>query len=228
MSNTAQEILSLLKQVERQRESRRDDEALNRRVESIKRFQHGRFHDTYADLLAIDDSAAATRFFLDELYGPKDFAVRDQQFARVIPTVQRLVPAEVMVMLLTLAKLHALSERMDTEMAVALNTIQQGEAVTAASYRQAWRVVAQEQAREDQVAWLLQVGTALQRHTRSLALRTSLRLMRGPAAAAGLETLQSFLESGLEAFRQLDDPAAFLQAIATRERAESKRLFSGR
>ena len=93
---------------------------------------------------------------------------------------------------------------------------------------QAWRGVAQAPAREDQVAWLLDVGTALQRHTRSLTLRTSLRLMRGPAAAAGLSTLQSFLESGLEAFRQLKDPAAFLQTIATRERAESMRLFSGR
>lgn len=228
MSNIAQEILSLLKQVELQRESHREDGALNRRVESLKRFQHARFHETYADLLAIDNSAAATRFFLDELYGPKDFAMRDQQFARVIPTVQKLVPAEVMVMLLTLAKLHALSERLDTEMALALTSSQQGDALTAASYGQAWRAVAQAPAREDQVIWLLEVGTALQRHTRSLTLRTSLRLMRGPAAAAGLATLQSFLESGLEAFRQLKDPAAFLQTIATRERAESKRLFNGR
>ncbi len=56
-------------------------------------------------------------------------------------------------------------------------------------------------------------------------LRSSLRLMRGPARIAGLGKLQEFLERGFDTFHSLGDPAGFLATITTRERRIVDWLF---
>jgi hypothetical protein len=51
--------------------------------------------------------------------------------------------------------------------------------------------------------------------------------MRGPAKAAGLDSLQAFLEQGFDAFRDLPDATGFVRAIAARETAIAAALFDG-
>ena len=61
---------------------------------------------------------------------------------------------------------------------------------------------------------MLAVGSALDRYTRNPLLRASLRLMRGPAAAAGLGALQGFLERGFDTFREMRGAREFLDTVA--------------
>ena len=81
----ADRIRAHLNTVTKLREARQGDPALAERVQAIKTYQARRFEMSYADLLASPRYRAATRFFLDELYGPQEFGDRDSQFARVIP-----------------------------------------------------------------------------------------------------------------------------------------------
>ena len=69
------------------------------------------------------------------------------------------------------------------------------------------------------------MGQELQRLTRMKSLLIALRLMRGPAHAAGLSTLQQFLERGFAAFATMGDASRFLQAIAEREQRWIDALF---
>jgi hypothetical protein len=87
----------------------------------------------------------------------------------------------------------------------------------ATTYAQAWREPGSRRRVKGRSASSWTSGTALGRHTRK-PLRASLRLMRGPAQAAGLGALQAFLETGFYAFRQLPDLAGFLAVVAGRER----------
>jgi hypothetical protein len=87
--------------------------------------------------------------------------------------------------------------------------------------------VGEPDSRERQIQLMVSVGTALDRFTRNLLLRNSLRFMRAPAAAAGLGALQRFLETGFETFRAMRGAQAFLDTIASRERALAAQLFSG-
>ena len=80
--------------------------------------------------------------------------------------------------------------------------------------------------RERQIALTLEVGEALDAYTRNPWLRNSLRMMRGPARAAGLEQLQLFLESGFDAFRTMRGAKSFLALVAQREGALKTRLFA--
>jgi hypothetical protein len=223
MSSTAgAEILAHLNVVQAERASRAADAALAAKVEAIKRYQQRRFELTYADLLVHPRYAGASRFFLDELYGPTDFTQRDAQFARVVPGLVRLFPAEVVDTVRTLADLHALSERFDTRMARQLGS----PAVDPSAYVQAWQACNDAASRERQVDLLLRVGRDLDRLTRSALLRHSLRLMRAPARAAGMVALQAFLECGFDTFRAMRGADEFLGLVEQRERGLAATLFS--
>ncbi|MFZ4652089.1 MAG: FFLEELY motif protein [Rubrivivax sp.] len=223
MDARGQQILQQLQAVQVERTRRQGEPKLEQAVTAVKAFQHARFAHTYGDLLADPRCAPAARFFLDDLYGPRDFSGRDAQFARVVPALVRLFSEEVVHTVLEVATLHALSETLDTRMGEALGT----RSLDGPTYAEAWRETGQPEARERQISLIVDIGTSLGRHTRSPMLRHSLRLMRLPAQAAGLGALQDFLETGFEAFRQLPDVAGFLAVVARRERDLARALFSG-
>ncbi len=224
MAVDAQSILAQLAVVAREREARTADAALGAAVQALKRYQQQRFARTYADLLASARYAAAARFFLDELYGPKDFSERDAQFARVVPALVRLFPHELVETVALLARLHALSETLDSEMGRHLL----GQPLDRAAYATAWQRTGQPEAREEQIRQTIAVGRDLDRLTRKPLLRTSLHLMRGPARAAGLPALQQFLESGFDTFKAMGGAESFLATVGERERALAAALFAWR
>jgi hypothetical protein len=214
-------ILAHLASVAAERALRTQDSALAERVEAVKRYQQRRFEQTYADLLIHPRYAGAANFFLAELYGPSDFTQRDAQFARIVPALVRLFPAEVVATVAALAGLHALSERFDSAMGRALS----GPTMDVERYQQAWRRCGDPAGRERQIALMLAVGASLDALTRNPLLRHSLRLMRAPARAAGLGALQSVLEAGFDTFRSMRGADEFLALIGQRERALAAQLF---
>lgn len=223
MNALADLILHSLQEVGVERARRQADPELADRVREVKHYQHRRFQRTYADLLASRRYARSAQFFLDDLYGPEDFTLRDAQFARVVPGLVRLFPREIVGTVISLGELHALSERFDT----AMGAVIPGPGLSDDDYAAAWRTIGRPADRERQIALMLAVGSALDRYTRNPLLRTSLRVMRGPAAAAGLGALQGFLERGFDTFREMRGANEFLDTVANRERELAARLFAG-
>lgn len=222
MNAQGQSILHHLEAVAAHRRLRADDHVLNGSVRTVKTFQHSRFSHTYGDLLKQPRYAKAARFFLDELYGPGDFAARDSQIARVVPGIVRVFPQEIVVTVAKLGELHALSESLDTEMGQRLSA----PSLTLVEYGRVWRSVGRAPDRERQIMLMLAIGADLERYTGRVVLRHSLRLMRGPAGAAGLGALQRFLEAGFDTFRAIGGADHFLRTIAQREREFAADLFS--
>lgn len=222
MPASAAAILAHLDVVAAERQSRLHDAELAGRVLALKAYQQARFARTHADLLAHTAFGLAARFFLDDLYGPQDFADRDAQFARIVPALTRLFPAEIVETVEALAKLHALSEQLDTQMARLLPRSAWG----APHYLRAWQTLGRQDDRQQQLAQVLQLGRQLQHYTRNRWLRQTLKLMRSPARAAGLGALQAFLERGFDTFAAMKDVDAFLNQIETRETAAIQRYFA--
>lgn len=222
MSELAATILSHLQAVGAERQRRAADPALGRRVLAIKAYQHWRFAHTHADLLADPRQGAAARFFLDDLYGPQDFAERDAQFARIVPALVRLFPQEIVGTVASLAELHALSETLDTVMGAHLES----DEVAATAYTAAWQSTGRPADRTRQIDLVMGVGRQLQHYTRNRWLRQTLKMMRAPARAAGLSALQAFLEKGFDTFGGLGNASeGFLRTIESRERQLADLLF---
>ena len=224
MSLVADAILNELQVVEDERSRRVAEPSLAASVARLKSYQQQRFRRTYADLLLDPRYAGAAAFFLDELYGPHDFTARDAQFARIVPSLVRLFPSELVDTVRVLTALHALSERFDTEMGrYLLDT----PSLDARAYLQAWQSIGRPAERERQIDLLIAVGRSLDVYTRHPVLRHTLRLMRGPARAAGLGDLQAFLERGFECFRSMGGASHFLEIVQQREQELMSRLFAG-
>lgn len=201
-------------------------------VSTVKRVQSARFRRCYADALNHRDWGAAAEFFLLELYGDKDFSQRDQQFGRIAPAMERLFPSSVVAVATALVHLHAMSEQLDHQMALALRELlgsPASDASVSTAYVQAWRQVGQAPARQAQLSMALHLGRELIALTRITGLRTMLRMMRVPAGTAGLGHLQAFLERGFDTFatmqRSKSGADSFLAMVNTRESAWIGRLF---
>ena len=222
MRASAAEIAAHLSVVDAERQRRATLPGLLAKVTELKSFQQRRFSHTYADLLASARYGAAARYFLDELYGPRDFSTRDAQFARVAPAITRVFPNDVAETIAILAELHALSETLDTETALHLPD----GPIAPLDYVRAWQATGRASEREHQIELTLRIAAQLDRITRLPMLRNALRLMRGPARAAGLTEVQRSLETGFDVFRAMKGAKEFIALIDSRERALADALFA--
>jgi hypothetical protein len=228
----AERIREALSKVDVLRQSTRHSTELATSVSNVKALQARRFAGTYADLAADERYESATRFFLQELYGARDFTARDTQFFRVAGTLERMLPRQAVETATMLAELHFLSEDLDycmarTSLDGSLN-IEDIDLATA-NYIQAWRTVGRREDRHMQLQMVLSLGRALVRLTSAPGLRLLLRMMRTPASAAGLGSLQHFLEAGFDTFASMNSKEGrtdyFLETIEGRESEFMRLLF---
>jgi hypothetical protein len=203
--------------------------ALEAGVMEIKRLQSRRFAGTYADLLDHEAYRDAATFFLEELYSDKDYAGRDAQFSRVAGAIERMFPSQVVQTAVAMAELHSLTEELDQAMALAWLGYSDESLRPPHRYILAWREVGRRVDRDNQLAAVLAIGRQMIRLTRTSGLRMLLKMMRGPAAAAGLGSLQGFLEAGFDTFGAMAGRGAgaaeFLSTIEAREAELVRTLF---
>jgi hypothetical protein len=227
--DTAHRIRQAVAEVELLRRENRATPQLGTMVGAVKRFQARRFAGTYADLLASSAYGTAARFFLDELYSDKDYAERDAQFGRIAGAVETFFPRDVAETAVALAQLHSLTESLDHAMAVVVLRDHGPGEVAPGAYLAAWREVGRRPERDRQMTTVLGIGTEMTRLTRLPGLRLMLKMMRGPASAAGLSSLQRFLETGFDTFSGMSKRArgaeTFLAIIRERESRLLGELF---
>jgi hypothetical protein len=222
----AESIRLAVAQVEQLRTESANLPALAQAVTAVKRLQSRRFAGTYSDLLAGPPYAAAARFFLEELYGDRDFAERDAQFARIAGAVERLFPHNVAQTAAGLARLHALTESLDHGLA---STGALNDSLDLAGYVRGWKALGRREDRKSQLEMVVGIGSELAELTRTPGLRLMLKMMRAPATAAGMGSLQRFLENGFDSFgavaRVRGGAERFLQTLREREQEIVDLLF---
>jgi hypothetical protein len=195
-------------------------------LELLQRFQQDRIARTFRDLL--DDPAyrPAVDFFLTELYGGLDFLKRDQDMSRVMPVMTRFLNDRTLMTMSEAFELQAISLEFDIIMAEYM----QAESISSldmASYCTVYRAGGDKPGRERQILLIRDLGYDLERLVRKPFVNVLVRLLRGPAHAAGFGELQEFLESGLGSFRALGDVSHFVETIYEREWRAMDRMFGG-
>jgi hypothetical protein len=193
------------------------------RLAELKSWQARRLAQTYADLSANPRYSKATAFFLDDLYGEKDFSSRDEAMLRIYPVMVRTMPAGAVEAAALAIEVDALSETLDRRMAAVLAP----GPVSEGSYSRAYREAGTRAERLRQIELIGEVGRRLDVLVVKPLVHTTLKLMRRPARMLGMQDLQEFLEHGFEAFRHMGAADEFLATIASRETAILNRLFSG-
>lgn len=192
----------------------------------LREWQSLRLARTHRDLLDSTRYGPAARFFLDDLYGPKDFGRRDEEVERIIPLLTRMLPPSALHTIAMAVELDALSEELDNAMVGALRASGRMRQIDDDAYAAAYRACDNRTQREEQIHLVGEIGGALARLTRTPLLTGLLRAMRGPAHLAGLAALHEFLERGFGAFKHMGKADEFLRLVIERELALMQAWFA--
>ena len=196
----------------------------------LRRWQQQRLRHSFSDLMANPRTRPAAEFFLEDLYGDHDFSARDQDLARLLPLMSRLLPTPVLRAAVQAVELNALSHAFDLKLAARLahgtGTDPAGAELDLDAYARAYREAGCPRLRRHQIELIVEVGQHLDWAVHKHGVERLLKLSRGPARLAGLHQLQSFLERGFGAFKRLDGADDFLERIARQELEVSRRLFA--
>ena len=194
--------------------------------EQLQRWQQKRLARTFDDLIQQDAYRPAVNFFLTELYGGLDFRERDLEMSKVMPVMRRFLPDKVLYIMSEAFELQAVSLEFDMEMAEYMDRLDNPD-LDMDRYCEVYRACSDKPGRERQVLMIRKLGYDLERLVNKPLVNTLVRLLRGPAHAAGFGKLQEFLESGLGSFRALRDVQFFNEAIYQREWNSMQNLFAG-
>ncbi len=222
-------LRTVLERVQALHTQRASDGGLDARFAALAQWQSERLARTYADLLADPRFEPAVRFFLEDLYGPRDFTARDRDMARIVPTMERLLPEAVLETVADAMELNALSHELDAAMVEALfpAPVNGTVAIDDDAYTRAFAAVGRAADRQRQVDLILRVGRELDAVVHRPFVGRVVAMTRGPARLAGFGELQAFLERGLAAFRAMGSAEPFMSAIDERERALLDGLLAG-
>lgn len=194
--------------------------------QTLQSWQRQRLAESYSDLSSQESYRPACEFFLDDLYGGLDFLERDQDVAKVMPVMTKFLPGRFLVAMADAFELQAISLEFDLRM-VAQMDVAKVTKLNATAYAQIYRSCGDRPMREKQIQLIRDLGHELAQLAHKSFVTYLIRLMRGPANAAGFNSLQSFLEAGVMSFRKLDDSDYFINTIYAREWLSMQKLFAG-
>jgi len=195
-------------------------------LELIQTWQRERLANTYTDLTSQKRYAAAGDFFLGELYGGLHFRQRDQEMERVLPVMVRMLRDDMILALAEAFELQAMSLDFDMQMTALFQKSGWAE-LNMSRYAKIYRVCGHAHEREQQIVLIRDLGVVLNKLVHHRLVMMLIRMLRGPAIAAGFGLLQSFLENGLNAFKIMGDGTQFIDAIWQRENDFMHSILAG-
>ncbi len=192
----------------------------------LSAWQSLRLSRTHADMLLDGRFSQGCRFFLDDIYAPKDFSQRDYDGHRIYNFMNRFLPEATLAPLAMALEVNSLTQQLDLALAEAMRD-QLGviDRFDRTQYEEAYRLCNNYDTRVRQIELIVTVGHQLERVRRVPFIQTTLRLARGPAHRLGWYEIQDFLERGYLAWKSIREPAAFLSNIQQREMAVLDRIY---
>lgn len=195
-------------------------------LEALQSWQRERLAHTYGDLIGQERYRAAGVFFLNELYGGLHFRERDQEVERVLPAMVRMLRDDMLLVMAEAFELQALSLQFDMEMTRIFREAG-WRSLNAERYGEIYRSCGRADDRSRQIDLIRHLGLQLNELVHHRLVLMLIRMLRGPARAAGFGLLQGFLEEGLQAFRDMGDGTDFILTIWHRETIIKERLLEG-
>jgi len=186
---------------------------------ALANLQSKRLAETYEDFHRQPRYRLAVEFFLEDLYGPRDFSQRDADIERVYPVMARVLSSHALDSITQALELHALSQELDVRMVEILaKDLGATDVIDERTYVEAFRRCGQRDSRQRQIELIQHVGRTLDEVVHNPLIYGTVLAARLPAKLAGFGELQDFIERGVHAFRAMHGADEFIAAIGERER----------
>lgn len=197
-------------------------------IRLLREWQSTRLAWTHHDLLENPRFRPATRFFLSDVYAPRDFSQRNFDIQKAYNAMRKAVPERAVHVLAETIELHQFTDELDAKLADALfDRLNVGDHLTPQSYAEAYRICDNYDDRVRQIDMIVKIGRSVDKIVRLPFIGLTLRLAHTPAVMAGWNELQGFLERGYAAFKHMKGAEEFLNVIETREKGILDRIYAG-
>ncbi len=203
-----------------------DDALFLSRLRCFQDWQRQRLMTTHHALLDDPQTAPGVAFLLDDVYGGRDLLPVAREIVRALPKAMKLLPERVMATSASALEAAILTQELD-EAAVTLLGERLDRPLDEHAYIDAYRALGHQQQRHRQLQLMMELGQHLDRHVRSRMVRTTFRLVRKPAHAAGFVNLYDFIDRSFRAMKPVPSVARLLGAVMARETVIMERLFAG-
>jgi hypothetical protein len=206
----------------------KSDRVLIEQLPGLRAWQSRRLAGSFAHFMLDPSKRLAAQFFLSDLYGDADFMQRDEEAAKILPKMARILPDTLLQAAVDAIELSVLSHALDMRMARTLSAmgVKPG-SISAGDYQTAYRKIGLRRLRERQINLVLEVGERLDSVIKIHGIGKLLAASRLPARMLGLAHLQGFLERGFTAFNHLGGADSFLTEIHQQESCIARRLREG-
>lgn len=194
----------------------------------LRQWQADRLAKTYADLLDHQQYGPACRFFLSDIYAPRDFSQRDYDIERVHTLLARFLPSYAYRHLTDSIEMNRLTYALDNALLdVLIKEMGVTDQLTPEQYVKAYRQCDNYAERLRQIEITVQIIREVGDAARYLVVGVALSVSRKPATAAGWGELHGFLERGYNAFRRIKKIDVFADTIGQREKTLLDRIYAG-
>jgi hypothetical protein len=190
-------------------------------IRAVQAWQCKRLMTSHKKMYEQSKFKPAVEFFVNELYGPKDFSQRDKDIARVAPKMAKLLPETALQSLVSALHLNALSFELDFDIAKKLKD----KDINRETYLEAYRACDNRNARQQQIYFIEVLGKDLAEVVKMRGISALLLLSRKPAKLAGVQALHEFIESGFKAFKKLGNVDDFILPIIHFEQGLMNQMF---
>lgn len=194
----------------------------------LRTFQSERLSTTHSDLLASPRYQPAARFFLNDVYAPRDFSQRDHDLQRFYDGVRKVLPEGAVGILRDVISLSTMTNDLDARLLRALvDVVGVDGSISPGQYAAGYQVCDNYDERLEQIKLISQIGRGIDRLVQIPFIGMTLRLAHAPAVLAGWSELQHYLERGFSAFKHMRGADQFLTIVEGRETMILDRIFAG-
>ena len=202
------------------------DQALHEQYRCFVTWQNDYMLQFYENLRTSEEYSRAVDFVVSDLTGI-GVRRRDQDIARIVPIMSKLLPEKVLRTVAAAMRLNARVLEINLSICRVLYGMKSGdEAFSETDYCVASRRAGRLDECLELVELTIEVGRSLDHVIRIPMIGSLLRAMRMPARLWGFAAMQEFLEKGYTIFDALEDADTFLDIMGNRMIEVLTRIFT--
>lgn len=220
-------LATILREIQRLEHQRVEGKPPDQKTSLLRKWQSERLARTYADFAQNPRYKPALRFFLEDLYGARDFSQRNHDIRRLYDLVRHIAPEPMIRPLILSVELHYLTENLDERLLdVLVNQLGVSESITVPQYAEGYRRCDNYAQRLQQIDLIHDLGSLIDEIVRMPFSGAMLKLGKLPLERGGWHELMAFMERGYNAFKHMRGGGPFLANVRRRERRVLDRIYA--
>ena len=208
-----------------------NDPILKQRLNDAQNWLKQRILETHVDLFEQEKNQLMAKYFMNRLYGGPEFddlALQIERLLKYAHKAEKIIPENAIKTGLKSVGLAVLAMQLDEQVAAhLLKNYPKDQPISDEMMRQTLIALNQEQARQEQLNMLDELGISLDKYMRSFIMHTAFKMCKGTATKYNFELMYDFIGEGFIAMKPMKSAATFIKSFTEKERIIVTNVHSG-